>query len=59
MKAWSSCTVARLIGVGKDGPRVNPFALEPTESNIKFLYSFVKLLLTNMAARSLSPKMTT
>ena len=30
--------------VGKDGPRINPFALEPTESNIKFLYSFIKLL---------------
>src|SRR2546430_17100425 len=37
----------RVDRVGKDGPRVNPFALEPTESNIKFLYSFVKLLLTN------------
>jgi type IV secretion system protein VirB4 len=36
--------------VGKDGPRVNPFALEPTETNIKFLYSFVKLLLTNGGA---------
>jgi type IV secretion system protein VirB4 len=36
--------------VGKDGPRVNPFALEPTESNIKFLYSFVTLLLTNGGA---------
>jgi type IV secretion system protein VirB4 len=36
--------------VGKDGPRINPFALEPTESNIKFLYSFVKLLLTNGGA---------
>ena len=36
--------------VGKDGPRVNPFALEPTESNIKFLYSFLKLLLTNGGA---------
>ena len=36
--------------VGKDGPRVNPFALEPTESNIKFLYSFVKLLLANGGA---------
>jgi type IV secretion system protein VirB4 len=36
--------------VGKDGPRINPFALEPTESNIKFLYSFVKLLLTNGSA---------
>ncbi len=29
----------RVDRVGKDGPRVNPFALEPTESNIKFLYS--------------------
>jgi type IV secretion system protein VirB4 len=37
--------------VGKDGPRINPFALEPTESNIKFLYSFVKLLLTNGGAK--------
>ena len=36
--------------VGKDGPRVNPFALEPTESNVQFLYSFVKLLLTNGGA---------
>jgi type IV secretion system protein VirB4 len=36
--------------VGKDGPRVNPFALEPTESNIKFLYTFIKLLLTNGGA---------
>ncbi len=36
--------------VGKDGPRVNPFALEPTESNIKFLHAFVKLLLTNSGA---------
>ncbi len=36
--------------VGKDGPRVNPFALEPTENNIKFLYSFIKLLLSNGGA---------
>ena len=36
--------------VGKDGPRVNPFSLEPTESNLKFLYSFIKLLLTNGGA---------
>lgn len=36
--------------IGKDGPRVNPFALEPTENNIKFLYSFVKLLLTKGGA---------
>jgi type IV secretion system protein VirB4 len=40
----------RIDRVGKDGPRINPFALEPTESNIKFLYSFVKLLLTNGGA---------
>jgi type IV secretion system protein VirB4 len=36
--------------VGKDGPRVNPFALEPTGSNIKFLYTFIKLLLINGGA---------
>ena len=36
--------------IGKDGPRINPFALEPTESNIKFLYSFIKLLLVNGGA---------
>lgn len=36
--------------VGKDGPRVNPFALEPTENNTKFLYSFIKLLLTKGGA---------
>ena len=36
--------------IGKDGPNVNPFALEPTESNVKFLYSFVKLLLANGGA---------
>jgi type IV secretion system protein VirB4 len=40
----------RVDRVGKDGPRINPFALEPTESNIKFLYSFVKLLLSNGGA---------
>ncbi len=36
--------------IGKDGPRLNPFALEPTEDNLKFLYSFIKLLLTNGGA---------
>jgi len=36
--------------VGKDGPRVNPFALDPTEDNLKFLYSFAKLLLCNGGA---------
>jgi type IV secretion system protein VirB4 len=40
----------RVDRVGKDGPRVNPFSLEPTENNIKFLYSFIKLLLTNGGA---------
>jgi type IV secretion system protein VirB4 len=40
----------RVDRIGKDGPRVNPFALEPTESNITFLYSFVKLLLMNGGA---------
>jgi type IV secretion system protein VirB4 len=45
----------RVDKVGKDGPRVNPFALEPTESNLKFLYSFVKLLLTNGGA-ALTPE---
>jgi type IV secretion system protein VirB4 len=40
----------RVDRIGKDGPRVNPFALEPTENNIKFLYSFIKLLLTNGGA---------
>jgi type IV secretion system protein VirB4 len=34
---------------------VNPFALEPTEKNIKFLYNFVKLLVTNGGA-DLSPE---
>jgi type IV secretion system protein VirB4 len=40
----------RVDRIGKDGPRVNPFALEPTENNIQFLYSFIKLLLTNGGA---------
>jgi type IV secretion system protein VirB4 len=40
----------RVDRIGKDGPRVNPFTLEPTENNITFLYSFIKLLLTNGGA---------
>src|SRR6187402_963912 len=40
----------RVDRIGKDGPRVALFALEPTEANIKFLYSFIKLLLTNGGA---------
>ena len=45
----------RVDKVGKDGPRVNPFALEPTENNLKFLNGFVKLLLENGGAE-LSPE---
>ena len=45
----------RVDKVGLDGPRVNPFALEPTEKNVKFLYNFVKMLLTNGGA-TLSPE---
>ncbi len=41
--------------IGLDGPRVNPFALDPTEKNIKFLYNFVKMLLANGGA-VLSPE---
>ena len=41
--------------IGLDGPRVNPFALDPTEKNFKFLFNFVKLLLTNGGAE-LSPE---
>jgi len=41
----------RVDRIGKDGPRVNPFALEPTESNLRFLYSFVRLLLANGGAK--------
>ncbi len=40
----------RVDRIGKDGPRLNPFTLEPTECNIQFLYSFIKLLLTNGGA---------
>ena len=45
----------RVDRVGKDGPRLNPFALEPTEANLQFLNAFVKLLLTNSGAE-LSPE---
>ena len=40
----------RVDRIGKNGPRVNPFALEPTESNLKFLYTFIRLLLANGGA---------
>jgi type IV secretion system protein VirB4 len=45
----------KVTRVGKDGPRVAPFTLEPSENNIKFLYSFQKLLLTSGGAE-LSPE---
>ena len=45
----------RVDRIGLDGPRVNPFALEPTEKNITFLYNFIKLLITNGGAQ-LSPE---
>lgn len=41
--------------VGENGPRVNPFRLEETPRNIRFLHSFVKLLLTSGGAE-LSPE---
>jgi type IV secretion system protein VirB4 len=40
----------RVDRIGKDGPRVALFALEPTENNVRFLYSFIKLLLINGGA---------
>jgi len=45
----------RIDRVGKDGPRINPFVLEPTETNFAFLHSFIKLLLTNSGA-SIGPE---
>ncbi len=45
----------RIDKVGKDGPRVNPFALKPNDDNLQFLHSFIKLLLTNGGAE-LSPE---
>jgi type IV secretion system protein VirB4 len=40
----------KVDSVGKDGPRINPFSLEPTEANLKFLNNFIKLLLTSGGA---------
>lgn len=40
----------RVDHVGKDGPRINPFTLEPTENNVKFLYEFIRLLLVKSGA---------
>jgi type IV secretion system protein VirB4 len=40
----------RVDRIGKDGPRIALFALPPTDSNIRFQHSFVKLLLTKGGA---------
>ena len=41
--------------VGVDGPRINPFALEPTDTNLQFLFGFIRLLLLKGGAH-LSPE---
>ena len=53
-------STVRLFGgsverIGIDGPRINPFSLEPTEANLTFLFQFVRLLLTKGGAQ-LSPE---
>ncbi len=53
-------STVRLFGgaverIGTSGPRVNPFSLDPTESNLSFLFQFVRLLLVKGGAR-LSPE---
>jgi type IV secretion system protein VirB4 len=45
----------RVDRIGLDGPRLAPFALEPTEKNIKLLFNFIKLLLAKGGA-TLSPE---
>ncbi|HEX5424037.1 MAG TPA: hypothetical protein VF283_18245 [Bryobacteraceae bacterium] len=37
--------------IGTRGLRINPFSLEPTESNLGFLFQFVRLLLVKAGAR--------
>ncbi|HJT69790.1 MAG TPA: hypothetical protein VJ731_06295 [Terriglobales bacterium] len=41
--------------IGIDGPRINPFSLEPTEANLTFLFQFIRLLVTKGGAQ-LSPE---
>jgi type IV secretion system protein VirB4 len=53
-------STVRLFGgsverIGIDGPRINPFSLEPTEANLTFLFQFVRLLVTKGGAQ-LSPE---
>jgi len=40
----------RVTRFGLDGPRLNPFSLEPTESNIQFVFRFVRLLIKKSGA---------
>jgi len=39
-----------VVHVGSDGPRINPFSLEPTTDNFQFLKGFVQLLLEKTGA---------
>lgn len=53
-------STVRLFGgaverIGIDGPRINPFSLEPSEANLSFLFNFVRLLMTKGGA-ALSPE---
>src|SRR5215471_4525504 len=41
--------------VGPDGPTINPFALDPTEDNLQFLFGFIRVLLVKGGA-TLSPE---
>ncbi|RRA50448.1 VirB4 family type IV secretion system protein [Acidipila sp. EB88] len=40
----------KVVRIGLDGPRINPFSLMPSEGNLKFLHEFVKLLLRSGGA---------
>jgi len=39
-----------VVHVGSDGPRINPFSLDPTTDNFQFLKGFVQLLLEKTGA---------
>ena len=40
----------RIVRFGLDGPRLNPFALPPTEENLRFVFALVRLLLAKSGA---------
>ncbi len=53
-------STVRLFGgaverISAHGPRINPFSLDPTDSNLSFLFEFVRLLLRKGGA-ALSPE---